>query len=85
MKIVVYITNHLPQPKLGFISPFEMIWNHKPIVSHQKALAVFAMYLCLITYVASSIKRHDDVSSWIMIMQEKVGDAMIPLLVDATS
>ncbi|KAF2302024.1 hypothetical protein GH714_031459 [Hevea brasiliensis] len=29
------------------------------------------MCSCLITYTASLIKRHDDVSSWVTIMQEK--------------
>ncbi|GAA0148012.1 hypothetical protein LIER_42979 [Lithospermum erythrorhizon] len=34
MNTVVYITNRLPQPRLGFVSPFEMLKNVKPTVNY---------------------------------------------------
>lgn len=34
MKTAVYVTNRLPQPRLGFVSPFQKLWNIKPTVSH---------------------------------------------------
>lgn len=34
MKTTVYVTNRLPQARLGFISPYEKLWNIRPTVSH---------------------------------------------------
>ena len=34
MKTVVYVTNRLPQARLGFISPYEKLWGTKPSVSY---------------------------------------------------
>ncbi|KAF7817945.1 Retrovirus-related Pol polyprotein from transposon TNT 1-94 [Senna tora] len=34
MKTTVHIINRLPQAKLGFVSPYEKLWQVKPTVSH---------------------------------------------------
>jgi transposase InsO family protein len=34
MRTAAYIINRLPQPKLGFKSPHEMLWKVKPAISH---------------------------------------------------
>ena len=34
MKTAVYVTNRLPQARLGFTSPFEKLWKTRPTVSH---------------------------------------------------
>ncbi|GKV08051.1 hypothetical protein SLEP1_g19738 [Rubroshorea leprosula] len=34
MKTAAHVINRLPQATLGFISPFEKLWNIKPVVSH---------------------------------------------------
>jgi len=34
MKTVVYVINRLPQVRLGFISPYQKLWNVRPVVSH---------------------------------------------------
>ncbi|GKV38633.1 hypothetical protein SLEP1_g46522 [Rubroshorea leprosula] len=34
MKTAAHVINRLPQATLGFISPFEKLWNIKPMVSH---------------------------------------------------
>lgn len=34
MKTTIYIINRLPQPKLGFVSPFEKLWKINPTVKH---------------------------------------------------
>ncbi|KAJ9556278.1 hypothetical protein OSB04_010892 [Centaurea solstitialis] len=34
MRTVAHVINKLPQPRLGFISPFETLWNMKPTVSY---------------------------------------------------
>lgn len=36
MRTAAYIINRLPQPKLGFKSPHEMLWKVKPTISHLK-------------------------------------------------
>jgi hypothetical protein len=36
MRIAAYVINRLPQSKLGFKSPHEMLWKVKPTVSHLK-------------------------------------------------
>jgi len=36
MRTAAYIINRLPQPKLGFKSPHELLWKLKPVVSHLK-------------------------------------------------
>ena len=36
MKTAAYVINRLPQSKLGFKSPHEMLWKDKPSVSHLK-------------------------------------------------
>lgn len=41
MKIIAHGANELPQPMLGFISPFETIWNMKPTVSY------FQVFCCI--------------------------------------
>ncbi|KAE8665560.1 PLAC8 family protein [Hibiscus syriacus] len=34
MRTVAFVINKLPQPRLGFVSPFEKLWNIKPTVSY---------------------------------------------------
>jgi len=34
MKTTVYVTNRLPQARLGFISLYQKLWNVQPTVSH---------------------------------------------------
>lgn len=34
MKMAAHVINRLPQAKLGFLSPFQKLWNTKPTVSH---------------------------------------------------
>ncbi|KAE8676518.1 PLAC8 family protein [Hibiscus syriacus] len=34
MKTAAFVINRLPQPRLGFVSPFEKLWNIKPTVSY---------------------------------------------------
>ncbi|KAE8681852.1 hypothetical protein F3Y22_tig00111303pilonHSYRG00095 [Hibiscus syriacus] len=34
MRTATFVINRLPQPRLGFVSPFEKLWNIKPIVSY---------------------------------------------------
>ncbi|KAM1753555.1 hypothetical protein ACFX12_006125 [Malus domestica] len=34
MRIAAFVINRLPQPRLGFVSPFEKLWNMKPTVSY---------------------------------------------------
>ena len=36
IRTAAYIINRLPQPKLGFKSPHELLWKLKPVVSHLK-------------------------------------------------
>ena len=44
MKTTAHIINRLPQPKMGFMSPFEKLWTMKPIVSHFKVFG----YVCYV-------------------------------------
>ncbi|KAE8688597.1 hypothetical protein F3Y22_tig00110963pilonHSYRG00163 [Hibiscus syriacus] len=34
MRTAAFVINRLPQPRLGFVSPFEKLWNIKPTVSY---------------------------------------------------
>ncbi|KAI3500109.1 hypothetical protein L1887_35925 [Cichorium endivia] len=34
MRTAAHVINKLPQPRLGFISPFETLWNMKPTISY---------------------------------------------------
>lgn len=34
MKTIAYVINRLPQPNLGFISPFEKLWDKQLAVSY---------------------------------------------------
>ncbi|KAE8720906.1 tir-nbs resistance protein [Hibiscus syriacus] len=34
MRTAAFVINRLPQPRLGFVSPFEKLWNIKPTVSN---------------------------------------------------
>nr|CAD1827237.1 unnamed protein product [Ananas comosus var. bracteatus] len=34
MRTAAHVINRLPQPKLGFISPYQVLWKIKPTVSH---------------------------------------------------
>ncbi|KAE8699425.1 hypothetical protein F3Y22_tig00110578pilonHSYRG00054 [Hibiscus syriacus] len=34
MRTATFVINRLPQPRLGFVSPFEILWNIKPTVSY---------------------------------------------------
>ena len=34
MKTATHVINRLPQARLGFVSPFQKLWNTKPTVSH---------------------------------------------------
>ncbi|KAJ9565416.1 hypothetical protein OSB04_001382 [Centaurea solstitialis] len=34
MRTAAHVINKIPQPRLGFISPFETLWNMKPTVSY---------------------------------------------------
>ncbi|KAL5563740.1 hypothetical protein UlMin_033487, partial [Ulmus minor] len=34
MRTAAFVINKLPQPRLGFVSPFEKLWNMKPTVSY---------------------------------------------------
>ena len=83
MRTVTYIINRLPQPKLGFMSPHELLWKVKPVVSHLKVFGcvcyvfVSATCLCLITKGASLRRRQFGVFLSDMMMHEKVGDAAI--------
>ena len=36
MRTTAHIINRLPQQRMGYMSPFEMLWNMKPTVSHFK-------------------------------------------------
>ena len=36
MRTAAHIINKLPQPKMGFMSPFEKLWSMKPTLSHFK-------------------------------------------------
>lgn len=34
IKTAAHVINRLPQARLSFVSPFEKLWNLKPVVSH---------------------------------------------------
>ena len=34
MRTAAHVINKLPQPKLGFVSPFEILWDMKPTISY---------------------------------------------------
>ncbi|KAM1781561.1 hypothetical protein ACFX11_040126 [Malus domestica] len=64
MRIAAFVINRLPQPRLGFVLPFEKLWNMKPTVSYFRVLAMYVMYLFLIIYGASLTRKLLDVSLW---------------------
>ncbi|GAA0142502.1 hypothetical protein LIER_03388 [Lithospermum erythrorhizon] len=65
MNTVVYITNRLPQPRLGFLSPFERLKNVMPIVNY------FRVFGCVLCVIVDEHRKHmshdvvfDEASSW---------------------
>ena len=34
MRTAAHVINKFPQPKLGFVSPFEILWDMKPTISY---------------------------------------------------
>lgn len=77
MRTIAYIINKHPQPKMGFISPFEKLWNLKPTESH------FRVFGC-VRYVFAPDHLHskfDKKAIWcillVMMRTEKASDAVI--------
>ncbi|GAA0176327.1 hypothetical protein LIER_29336 [Lithospermum erythrorhizon] len=68
MSTVVYITNRLPQPRLGFVSPFEKLKNVKPTVNYFRVFGC-VYYVFIVdehrskTYVSRNVV-FDEASSW---------------------
>ena len=48
MKTAAYVINRLPQARLGFVSPFQKLWNTKPMV--RKPFS--SLWLCLLCICA---------------------------------
>ena len=44
MKTAVYVINRLPPSRLGFISPYQKLWNFKQMVSH------FRVFVCVCVF-----------------------------------
>ena len=46
MRMEVHKINRLPQPKMGFMSPFKKLWNMKPMLNHFKVFGhVFYVFI----------------------------------------
>lgn len=52
MKTAAYVIKRLPQASLGFVSPFQKLWNTKPTVSH------FRVFGCVCyVFVSDHLRR----------------------------
>ena len=56
MKTVAHVINKLPQPRLGFISPFETLWNMKPTVSSFRVFGCVC-YVCVPSHLRSKFDK----------------------------
>ena len=76
MKIAAHVINRLPQPRLGFTSPFEKLWGAKLRVGH------YRVFGCVqITYVENLTRKRFVVFLSNMITGEKDGSVVILQLV----
>lgn len=84
MKTTAYIINRLPQPKLGFVSPFEKLWKIKPTVKH------FRVFGCVCyVFVPDQLRSKFDKKALQCIFlgydnERKGWKCCDPLLIDAT-
>jgi hypothetical protein len=46
MRTTTYVINRVPQPKLGFRSPHELLWKVKLVVSHLKIFGCVCYCVC---------------------------------------
>jgi len=59
MKTVVYVTNRSPQARLGSISPYQKLWNVKPIVSHFRVFGC-VRYIFMPNHLQSKLDKKGD-------------------------
>lgn len=56
MKTVDHVINRLPQARLGFISPYEKLWNVKPMVSHFRVFGC----ICYVFFPNNKRRKFDN-------------------------
>lgn len=56
MRTAAYVINRLPQPKLGFKSPHEMLWREKLTVSHLKVFG-YVCYMFVLDHLRSKFEK----------------------------
>jgi len=56
MKIAAYVINRLPQQRLCFLSPFEKLWNMKPVVSYFRVFGCVC-YVFISDHLRSKIDK----------------------------
>ncbi|KAE8675571.1 tir-nbs resistance protein [Hibiscus syriacus] len=58
MRTATFVINRLPQPKLGFVSPFEKLWNIKPTVSYFRVFG-YVCYVFVPDHLRSKFDKKD--------------------------
>ena len=56
MRTAAHVINKLPQPKLGFVSPFEILWDMKPKISYFRAFGCVC-YVFVLDHLCSKFDK----------------------------